>query len=733
MSDIQITLSQATGFGFIPEEFLPPKADEFYLRNQQCPRRPDEWRPLHPTEIDALTANNNTASDWKNIHVVDPFDPAQIKDNQFYGLVRIGKVRPARLSHHDMELPIGITNSCIISCDIGDDAAIHNVRYLAHYIIGDNVILFNLDEIHTTNHAKFGNGIVKDGEDEDVRILLDIGNEAGGRAVIPFDGMTAGDAYLWSRYRGDTELMQRLREITQNQFDTRRGWYGTVGRGCVIKHCRTIKDVKFGEFAYVKGANKLKNLTIDSTEDEPTQIGEGVEMVNGIISAGCHAFYGCKAVRFVMAPCSNLKYGARLIHSYLGDNSTVSCCENLNNLIFPAHEQHHNDSFLIASTLCGQSNIAAGATLGSNHNSRANEGEIFAGRGFWPGLCSSLKHSCRFASFTLLAKGSYPAELNIPLPFSLLSDDVTNNRLLIMPAYWWLYNMYALMRNSWKFRARDNRKAPVQHVEFDFLAPDTAEEMLAAMRLLEIWTARASCRQAKKQPEITDETELRKLGASLLAGPDKAIAKLEILGEDMENSRRPVVILKAGAAWRAYREMLFYYAAKNLLDWRDAHPGVDLDEMNRSLAAARQSEWVNLGGQLIPAPDVTQLRKDIKSGELNDWPAIHAACDRLWAEYPTARQQHAYATLLAVLGETSITPERWNELIETAIAAQNTIAERTYQSRKKDYENPFRKTTFADEAEMTAVVGTAEDNKFVLQVRRETADFEKRAKAAMAN
>ncbi len=127
--------------------------------------------------------------------------------------------------------------------------------------------------------------------------------------------------------------------------------------------------------------------------DEPTQIGEGVELVNGIIGFGCHIFYGCKAVKFILGNNSNLKYGARLINSFLGDNSTISCCEVLNNLIFPAHEQHHNNSFLIASVVMGQSNMAAGATIGSNHNSRANDNEIQAGRGFWPGLCTSVKHS----------------------------------------------------------------------------------------------------------------------------------------------------------------------------------------------------------------------------------------------------------------------------------------------------------------------------------------------------
>ena len=40
-----------------------------------------------------------------------------------------------------------------------------------------------------------------------------------------------------------------------------------------------------------------------------------------------------------------------------------------------------------------------------------------------------------------------------------------------------------LARNSWKFQNRDKRLRKVQNIEFDSLAPDTAEEMFAAMRL----------------------------------------------------------------------------------------------------------------------------------------------------------------------------------------------------------------------------------------------------------
>ena len=56
--------------------------------------------------------------------------------------------------------------------------AIDNVSYLAHYIIGDRCILANIGEMHTTNHAKFGNGILKDGEPETARVWLYLMNEA---------------------------------------------------------------------------------------------------------------------------------------------------------------------------------------------------------------------------------------------------------------------------------------------------------------------------------------------------------------------------------------------------------------------------------------------------------------------------------------------------------------------------------------------------------------------------
>jgi len=715
-----ILLPERYGYDFIPAEFLPPGKDEYWRRNAQQAELNGvkNWRRLTPAEIEALVQNRNYCPDWNNVLVSDPFDPALIRDSYFYGLVRLGALSNTLLKYHDFCVPSGIRNSTIISCDIGDHAAIQHCTYISHYIIGDGCILFRIGEMQTTNHAKFGNGAVKDGEEEDVRVWIEVMNEAGGRTILPFDRMIAADAFLWAAYRDDTSLMDSLKQITQEQYGGSRGNYGIIGSCSVIKSCSIIKDVATGCNAYIKGANKLKNITILSSCDEPTQIGEGVEMVNGIIGYGCHVFYGSKAVRFVMGRNCNLKYGARLIHSVLGDNSTVSCCEILNNLIFPVHEQHHNNSFLIAGMIQGMSNMAAAATIGSNHNSRANDGEIRAKRGFWPSLAVSLKHSCCFASFTIIAKGEYPSELNIPLPFSLINNNVHRNRLEVVPAYFWIHNLYALERNSWKALDRDRRKVKVQHIETDYLAPDTAEEIITALYLLEGWLGEAG------------------FSPGDMTSADDAHEVHLIHCRYVERSKRDHVVIKPLAAIAAYRQMLRWYAAKTIAVFSDTRPELDYHGLRALLdGGQRVKDWVNIGGQIAPAFRVDQLRQEIGGGKYHNWDEIHRVYN-LWHEaYPLDKARHAWAVFELVGSNAVDGADASAALLKQEIAAsietRRRINAQIYQSRAKDYHDPFRKATFRNTAEMEQVLGKPEENAFVRLSAEEGRRYEELAARVM--
>ena len=714
----------ALGYQFIKDEFIPKGKNEFYLRDMQN-RNGIHYRRLSAYEIEMLVRNGNTSDDWNNILVSDAFNAELVKNCKFYGLVRIGKLEPFCLGFSDLKAPVGLYNSTIISCDFGDNVVIDNVNYLSHYIIGSEVIITNVNELVTTNHAKFGNGIIKEGEKENVRIWVEICNENTGRRVMPFNGMLPGDAYLWSRNRNDKTLQEKFKQFTEQRFDNRRGYYGKIGDRTVIKNCSIIKDVWVGTDAYIKGANKLKNLTVNSGPEGATQIGEGCEIVNGIIGFGCRLFYGVKAVRFIMASHSQLKYGARLINSYLGNNATISCCEVLNSLIFPAHEQHHNNSFLCAALVMGQSNIAAGATIGSNHNSRGADGEVIMGRGFWPGLCVSLKHNSQFASFSILTKGDYPTELNVPFPFSLISNDVTNDRLVIMPGYWFLYNLYALARNSWKYVDRDKRTERIQNLEYDFLAPDTINEMFHSLQLMETATGKAYHSSIKKK---TLTSEYATAGKHLLQNNNKIVNELEILAEDIENSKRKVQLIKVLPAYKAFEELIIYYGTTQLLGFIKENNFTSLKELTSVLPArTSRSKWVNVGGQLMPVDELENLKEKIRTGKIKSWDAVHEYYKAQGDKYPAHKLKHALASLSEITGINlkKLDDHQFINLLNGMVATKEWLTRGIHDSRAKDYTSPYRKMVYESIGEMNEVLGKLEENSFIKQQIAELQAFKK--------
>lgn len=672
------------GYNFVDKKYIPAGKDEYHLRNLHN-RNGIEYRKLTAHDIEALIRNRNTSDDWNKIFVARQFNPELVRNCKFHGLVRIGKLEPFYLEFHNLRMPVGLYNSTIISSDIGNNVCIDNVTYLSHYIIGNEVMIANVNELATTDYAKFGNGILKDGEEERTRVWMELCNEAGGRNVIPFNGMLAGDAWLWSKYRDDEALLEKFKEFTEKRYDKQRGYYGEIGDRTVIKNCKIIKDVCVGTDAYFKGANKLKNLTVNSDEKRTSQIGEGCELVNGVVGYGCRIFYGVKAVRFVMASHSQLKYGARLINSYLGNNSTISCCEVLNSLIFPAHEQHHNNSFLCAALVMGQSNMAAGATIGSNHNSRAADGEIIAGRGFWPGLCVSLKHNSKFASFTIIAKGDFPAELNIQIPFCLVSNDVSRDRLIVMPGYWFLYNMYALARNEWKYISRDRRTEKIQRIEYDYLAPDTVNELFDSLKMLE-----------KLKPDANGTAEVT----------------------GWENSSRKTELHKVPQAIKLFRELIQFYGTTELIKHIQENKFADFAALKKSLSAKIQrSQWLNIGGQLIQDTEIDKLKRNIKSAKIKSWVDLHEFYKQQGIAYTKDRLDHAYTSLLEILNITpkQFTPALLKQLLLEAVTTKEWMCKGIYESRAKDYKNPFRKMIYSNNEEMNKVIGKLEDNSFIQQ------------------
>jgi hypothetical protein len=202
--------------------------------------------------------------------------------------------------------------------------------------------------------------------------------------------------------------------------------------------------------------------------------------------------------------------------------------------------------------------------LGVSIGVRKNDVDLFAGRGFWPGLCSSIAFPSRFAPYTLIAKGSYPRPLRIPFAFSLINNNVRENCLEIMPAFWWMHNAYALMRNEWKYENRDKRKKYTQYYDYRPLAPDTIHIVMDNHRLL--------------TRHLAGKAELPKI----------------------EMSNRPVRILKEKEAVAAYREMMLCYVLAEGVFHNKPETLIELSE-NTGL------QWINAGGNILTSEQWTAI------------------------------------------------------------------------------------------------------------------------------
>ena len=690
-------------------------------------------RRLTDLEIEILKKNGNRNQDntWSNIYVDEKegnFNPELIQLSFFSGYIILGRLVTCRLKYNDLSLQSGIYRSRVSNIVTGDDCVIENVSYMDNYRIGNRNILFNIEEICATCHSKFGNGILKKGEPEEHRVWIGVGNENEGRKVLPFESMIPADAYIWSHYRDDPELLKRFVEITESGFSKELDTYGIIGNDCVIKNTGIIKDCKICDATYIKGALKLKNITILSSEEEPSQIGEGVELVNGILGYGSHVFYQAIAIRFVIGRNCQVKYGARLLNSVLGDNSTVSCCEILNNLIYPFHEQHHNSSFLIATTIMGQSNIAAGATIGSNHNSRSPDGEIFAKRGFWPGLCSDFKHNSRFASFDLISKGSYPNELDILYPFALVAPGQNGSlKITIIPAWWFMYDMFAITRNNNKFKKRDKRKVKVQEIETDPLAPDTMQEVMFALDRLINLTAGylKNIKNEYMDDADTPEKDYQAAKDFLHQNPEAEFT----LEDPICQKKYGAVIFKPVQAYKMYRKIVKYFAVRTIMEFCRAlnceHLTLDLVSRIRKLPL--YTEWENVGGQIIPSEKIKELFASIKDGSINNWDSVHQyykICECAYDQYKVRYALYLLEQLYnRPIEEFSVDLYR-NITDDVSIVAYD-IYNASLKSREKDYTDYYRNMTFRSKKEMETVIGPLRDNSFLRELRANTENFTK--------
>lgn len=547
------------------------------------------WRQLTNTEISQLIQQNNSADDWTRISVACSFSVLNIHNCHFHGEVKIE-----------------------------DNVTMSNVLQIANYHIGANAKLSNIGQLTFTT--------------ERFAYPLELCNEDGRFTVTAVPGMNT------------TDVCTALHIGKPNLYaDTQPETMGFIGENVTIENVTAIRNAHIDGYAELSGCCEIERVYIASSKAEPARLAAGVIVRRTIVHKGAHIDSRAYLSDVLVGQQVSIAEGARVYQSAVGDNSHIAGCEIGHSLLYPCHEQHHSNSFLIAAHIQGQSNMAAGATLGSNHNGRKNDVDLVAGRGFWPGLCSSIAFPSRFAPYILIAKGSYPRPLHIPFAFSLINNNVRDNCLEIMPAFWWMHNTYALMRNEWKYEHRDKRIEYTQHYEYKPLAPDTIHVVMDNHRLL----------------------------TRHLAG-EAALPKMEM-------STRTVKILKEREAVVAYREMMLCYMLTEGIFNNKPDTLLEILDSN-------DLQWINAGGNVLTSDQWQNISSTTSLKEAH----------RLQTEYADENKSlrcfKDALNLLPYLCDGEVTASRIQALHIEAVESQVHFYERVIQERTKDLGSEFRMT-----------------------------------------
>jgi NDP-sugar pyrophosphorylase family protein len=667
---------------------------------------PANKRSLTQDEIDTLIENRNHAQSWDLIHVSKSFDPSSIKNCSFYGIVYLGNFNSLPIHYNGVQLFPGITNSSIQNSIIYDNCIIHNCGLCANYIIENQTVILNVSEISSSESASFGEGFSLNNPDFVHSIALI--NENGGRSILPFSGFNCADAWMIIKNNHNPLFKDRIEKIIKQSVLKKSNQLGKIGEKSRILNTTAIRNCIIYEFSVIDGARYLENSTILSAFDESTNIKSGVEVSNSIIGYGNNLQSSCLLIACITGTAVSVSQSARITESFIGDNSAISCCEIAHSLIFPFHNQHHNNSFLIASCIGGQSNLAAGATVGSNHNSRANDGELWASRGFWPGLCTSFKHNSRFASFTTCVKADYPSELNLPYPFSLISNDPSSNVLTIYPAWAISSNLYSLIRSSQKFLKRDKRVHKEQIIEHSPFAPDTVEESFNALSLIELnvgaqWYKENGTRSIIKEDLIYKGREI--LNAEKFNQP------VDLEPFTVEKSRRKITLIKPGTAWKSYRLIIEWFSVSTIALY-------DIDRVLLMLEADfsdEDTEWVNAGGQIVRKIDASNIiNRIIDDKSISFWEQIHTLFSDAHSMYHDYLLKYAIHALFRIQNsEFRKDRKTLAQLIEKSVKSIDSIYSLTIESRQKDFQDPFRLMVYDSFEESQYVLGTIQ-NDFVI-------------------
>ena len=566
-----------------------------------------EYRKLTSEEIGRLMAQHCTATDWGQVLVKDGFSTDYVHDVRFSGTVRLGRFFKELELPGGMKKHSGLYRATLHNVTVDDDCCIENVKnYIANYEIGEGTFIENVDIILTDCRSSFGNGV-------EVSVL----NETGGREVMIYDRLSAQTAYIMALYRHRPEMIDRLKMMINAYAESVSSDMGTIGPGVTIVDAGYIKNVRIGAACKIEGASRLKNGSINSTEEAPVHIGVNVIGDDFIISSGSSVEDGVSFTRwFVGQAC-------RLGHNYSASDSLFFCnCQGENGeacAIFagPFTVTHHKSTLLI-SGMFSFMNAGSGSNQ-SNHMYKL--GPIHQGimeRGSKTTSDSYILWPAKVGAFSLVMGRHVNHQDTSDLPFSYLIED--NSTSFIVPGA----NLKSVgtIRDAKKWPKRDARKGDdrLDCVNCNLLSPYTIQKMLRGISVL---------RELQRVSGETSEAYTYQSG--------------KIRNSSLRNGIR------------LYGMAIDKFLGNSLISRIMKSEFSSLEQLQDCLVpdvVYGEGDWVDISGMIAPKKAITDLLNDVESGCLFDLSEMDERMHSIHSEYYEYEWKWAYDTIEQYYGVT---------------------------------------------------------------------------------
>lgn len=640
----------------------------------------ERYQPLTPTQILDLERNGCRCSDWSRVLVSDGFETNRCRDVHFSGDVWLSRLDSQIKLAGGVCKPAGIYHAHLHNCSIGPNVLIERIHeYISGYNIGEGATIVNVDRLFVSGKTSFGNGL-------GVEVL----NETGGREVWISHNLSAQVAYLMAFYRHDTQLIERLKQLSQREAETHTSDRGEVGAHALVRCVRNIENVNIGAYAHIEGASHLREGTIISTREAPVHIGYNVSCINFIILSGSRILDG--------ATISNclLGQGSRLSHLFSAHDSLFFAnCQGENGeacAVFagPYTVSMHKSSLLIAGYY---SFLNAGS--GSNQSNHLYKlGPIHQGiveRGSKTTSDSYILWPSHIGPFTLVMGRHVDHVDSSDFPFSYLIED--HNETFLVPGV----NLRSVgtIRDAKKWPERDRRtdSHKLDNINFNLLSPYTVGKMLKAHR------------QLSELSQLLGNTEDHKI----------AYRNMRIRQRALERGIRLY-----GIAIVKFLGNSVIHRLRNCPCRSDAEVRAHLLPQNeRGLG-----RWIDLCGMLVPQREIEQTIEAIKAGQIASLDELNATLSSLHQEYYDLEWPWAYREMLEWFGleADKITREDIRRIVDEWERSVVELDQMLYEDAKKEFAMSikvgFGLAAGADtrEADFECVRGGFDTNPFVLSV-----------------